>query len=427
MDGYGRAIANASDHAGSTGGFSGQQVLYDRLGHAIKTSNPTETSASGTPTQWAAAGDDASAGWLYTQQTYDWKGWPLVTTNTDGTTKEASYAGCGCAGGAVLTMTDEGTLDGGVATRRQQKAYADVLGRTVKTEALNWAGGSVYSTSVSTYNARDQVTQVRQFAGADTSGTYQDRTMTYDGYGRLKTKHAPQQQVDASNSSSTDHTNWDYNADDSVQKITDARSAYQAFTYNARGLVTGVSYGSTASGIQSAPSATFAYDASGNRSSMTDGLGSATYTYDQLSRMTAESRTLTGVGTFGLSYTYNVANELSSVTDPFGAVVGYSHDTTGRLSAVTGSNFAGVSSYASSMQYRAWGALKSLSYGNSLTLALTYDSSLKPITYEVPGLLKKSYQYFDDGRIKFTLDQMLTSSKYDRSYSYDNIGRLLQR
>jgi hypothetical protein len=62
---------------------------------------------------------------------------PLVTTNTDGTTKEASYAGCGCAGGEVVTLTDEGTIDGGVAKRRQQKIYSDVLGRTVKTEILN--------------------------------------------------------------------------------------------------------------------------------------------------------------------------------------------------------------------------------------------------------------------------------------------------
>ena len=223
-DGHGRVIATASDHPGSTGGFSGQLILYDAMGRTIKQSNPTETSASGTPSQWAA-GDDASAGWLYTQQTYDWKGRPLIKTNTDGTTKEASYAGCGCAGGQVVTLTDEGTLVSGTLQKRQQKIYSDVLGRPWKTELLNWQGGSVYSTSVTTYNARDEMTLARQYQGAEGSGTYQDTTMAYDGYGRLRTQHAPEQQIDANNPASMDHTTWDYNADDTIQKVTDARGA----------------------------------------------------------------------------------------------------------------------------------------------------------------------------------------------------------
>ena len=127
-------IASASDHPGSTGGFRGQLVLYNNMGRVVKQSNPTETTATGIPAQWADAGDDAVSGWLYTQQTYDWKGRPLVTTNPDATTKQASYGGCGCAGGEVVTLTDEGTLVSGVAKKRQQKIYSDVLGRTVKTE-----------------------------------------------------------------------------------------------------------------------------------------------------------------------------------------------------------------------------------------------------------------------------------------------------
>jgi len=65
----------------------------------------------------------------------------------------------------------------------------------VKTQVLNWdgagpfgTGGSVYSTTINTYNARDQVTISRQYQGADTSGIYHETTITYDGYGRLQTK-----------------------------------------------------------------------------------------------------------------------------------------------------------------------------------------------------------------------------------------------
>ncbi len=421
VDGYGRGIASASDHPGSTGGFSGQTVFYDRLGRAIKTSNPTETSASGTPSQWSATGDDATAGWLYTQQTYDWKGRPLVTTNPNDTTKEASYAGCGCAGGAVTTLTDEGTIDGGVAKRRQQKIYADVLGHTVKTEELNWQGGSVYSTSVNTLNARDQVTLVRLYQGTETSNVYQDATMTYDGYGRLKTKHVPEQNANTA-------TTYYYHDDDTPSSVVDARGASQTFSYNARRLVTGIAYTAPA-GIPASPDVSFAYDAGGNRTSMSDGMGSVSYQYNQLSQMISEARTfsdadnssINGV-TKTISYDYNLGAELKSITDPAGATINYDFDATGRLSAVTGSSFGGVTTYASGAQYRAWGVPKHLSYGNSKTLDATYNARLQAATFNIPGVMSKAYDYNADGQLRFSSD--LLDHRFDRSYSQDHLGRL---
>ena len=230
FDGAGQVIGAANNHPGSAGGYSLVNTIYDLMGRAVKQSNPTEINES-----WVAAGDD-SAGLLYTQQTYDWKGRPLVTTNPgpDATTKEASYGGCGCAGGEVVTLTDEGTIDAGSSKRRQQRVYSDVLGRTVKTEVLNWQGGSVYSTTVNSYNARDQITQVRQYQGVEGSGTYQDTTMTYDGHGRLQTKQAPGE---------TAACNYSYNADDTLYQKTDARGATATYSHNGRNLVTAINYG----------------------------------------------------------------------------------------------------------------------------------------------------------------------------------------
>jgi len=86
------------------------------MGRLAAQSNPTEISGAGVP-----AGDDdlnnpngQGHGFVYTQYTYDWKGRPLLTINpsttgnpNDVTYKEASYADCGCAGGEVVTLTDE--------------------------------------------------------------------------------------------------------------------------------------------------------------------------------------------------------------------------------------------------------------------------------------------------------------------------------
>jgi YD repeat-containing protein len=410
------------------------------MGRVQKQSNPTETSISiaGSPinpTQFIPLGDDAPAnggfGWKYTEQTYDWKGRPLVTTNQDGTTKEASYEGCGCAGGEVVTLADEGTFDAGAIKRRRQKIYSDVLGRTVKTETFNWQGGSVYSTTVNTYNALDQLMQVRQYAGAEGSGAYQDITMTYDGYGRVKTRHRPEQKVDPNNGLSTDNTSWDYNRDDTVQKRTDARGASQIFSYNGRHLITGLTY-TAPEGIMLTAPVNYGYDAVGNRIWMTDGNGRSDYTYNELSQMQSEARQFTGVtGSHALRYDYNLAGELKSITDPANATIEYGYDASGRITNITGSPYGGVSQYASGFMYRAWGAIKGLTYGNNLTLSMNYDSRVNLTEFEVAGrppqygswtVMKTKYQYYDDGDLKYADD--LLDERFDRAYGYDQTRRL---
>jgi YD repeat-containing protein len=434
FDGHGRAIASAVVHPGSTGGFSGQLVLYDWLGRVIKTSNATETdtqaSPGGIPFQWAAKGDDETTGWRYIQQTYDWKGRPITTTNQDGTTKDTSYAGCGCAGGAVVTLTDEGTLDGGVSKRRQQKIYTDVLGRTIKKEQLNWQDGSVYSTTVNSYDARDQVTRVREYQGTDQSGIYQDTIITYDGYGRMRTKHEPEQAADLSISGSTDHTTWEYNDDDTVHRIVDGRGASQTFGYNARKLVTNIAYASPSSStIPETAAVAFDYDNAGNRKWMTDGLGRVDYSYDALSRLTSELRHFDGLastangGNYNLAYEYNIGGQLKKITDSFNAEVGYTRDLAGKVTALTGAGFGNVSNYATSLQYSASGLLKHLTYGNGGSLNATYNARLQSTSFVAQGI-NMTYQYFDDGRVKFS--ENFFDHRFDRSYSYDQAGRITQ-
>jgi YD repeat-containing protein len=441
FDGLGRTLGVAGNHPGSNGQYKAQLNVYDLMGRIKKASNPAEITSG-----WIPAGDD-STGWLYTQQTYDWQGRPLVTTNPDNTTKEASYAGCGCAGGAAVTLTDEGTLDAGVAKRRQTKIYSDVLGRTVKTEILNWQGGSVYSATINSYNARDQITQVREYAGAEGSGTYQDTTMTYDGYGRVKTKHLPEQNAGTA-------TTWTYNADDTLQKLTDARGASTNYGYNNRHLVTAISYTVPPGSQISVPTAAnFSYDAAGNRSTMTDGTGSTNYSYDSLSRLTSESRTFTDLtgSAFSLNYSYNLGNALTVLAIPFRSrQIGYNYDTAGRLSGVTATGFSAtyyawpnqftqnITTFASNIAYRAWGARKSMTYGNNTSEQTTYNAKLQPSSFTLNNMnyqntnvccsyptystMTWNYGYYDDGSLEHAWDS--SNEWFDRAYKYDHAARL---
>ncbi len=392
LDGAGRYRSTQTDLPGSTGGYSAVTTGYDVMGRPADQSNPTEINAS-----WFAAGDDATTGWIWSHQSYDWNGRPTVTTNADGTTRENTYSGCGCAGGEVVTLRDE--------RGRRRKLTNDVFGRLKQVDELNW-DQSVYATTTYTYNVRDQITQINQGG--------QTRTFAYDGYGRLATRTTPEQGA----------TTYSYFADDAVQTITDARGATMTFSYNNRGLVTGITYG-VPTGVAATSNVSFGYDAAGNRTSMTDGLGSATYNYNTISQLTSETRVFTSVGSYTLSYGYNLGGELNSITNPWSAQVGYNYDKIGRASSVSGSGYAGVSSYVSSMAYRAFG-LKQVNYSNGRTLSVQYDNRMRPTQWNIPGVMgwNYAYSYFGENTGRLMYAQNLNDGTLDRMYDYDQVGRL---
>jgi YD repeat-containing protein len=422
FDGLGRALGIATNNPGSSGGYKAQLTQYDIMGRAIMQSNPTEIDGA-----WNPSGDD-SAGYIYTQQTYDWKGRPLETRHLiDGAVKYASYGGCGCAGGEIATLTDE--------VGRQERLYSDALGRQWKTEIVS--DGNVYSATVNVYNARDQITDVKQFSGsasADASstnttascptGTCQGSSAVFDGYGRLKTKHAVEQDAGS-------FTAFTYNNDDTLNSVTDARGASASYVYNNyRGLINQINYYSP-SGVVSTSGVSFGYDAAGNRTLMTDGLGATSYNYDSLSRMTSETRTFDGVGSYTLSYGYNYAGELTRITDPTNSTINYTFDNIGRLSNVFGSDnlYGGVSNYASGFAYRATGGIKNLTYGNNLTLSVLYNGRTEPTQYQIggrnpsygpPTAAQTTFSYFADGRIQYAHDSV--DDRFDRAFVNDQLG-----
>jgi YD repeat-containing protein len=416
-------MGTASNHPGSSGGYSLVSIIYDQMGRVWQQSNPTEIN-----TAWLVSGDDA-AGIYYTQQTYDWKGRPLVTTNQDGTTRTASYSGCGCAGGEVVTLTDE--------VNRRQKFYSDFLGRHWKTEILNW-DASVYSTSVSVYNVRDQITRIKQYAGlapiqasstnevaSCPTGACQETSMIFDGYGRLHTRHRPEHNNGAT-------TTYAYNPDDTLNSATDGRGAVTSYVYNGRNLVTSVT--NTLPGL-SPTNVTYGYDAAGNRTSMShrvDGIltDSATYSYDPLSRMTSESVSLTALqssapnyGNYTMGYEYTFSNQLKKVVDPFNSPTEITYDEAGRTKSVTGTWNGTNYTYVSNVSYRAWGEVKSISSGATIS----YNSRMRPTHYGA-----YDYTYYDDGKLKGFRDlsdqvgnpRDVQFHYMSRGYSYDHAGRI---
>jgi YD repeat-containing protein len=240
--------------------------------------------------------------------------------------------------------------------------------------------------------------------------------MAYDGYGRLSSRHVPEQNVGTA-------TTWTYNADDTAQAITDARGAVTTFTYNARHLPTGMTHTLGAEVLTQA----FAYDAAGNRTSMSDTSGATSYHFTALSQIDSETRTFNGLGgSYTLTYEYTLAGQLKNLTDHTNQRVNYSYDAIGRLNNIVGANY-NSNQFITNIKARAWGSSGEIIYGNGLKATFNYNNRLQTEHFQLAtsggtNRLSLDYEYHDDGRIRYS--QNLLDAPLDRSFEYDHVGRL---
>ncbi len=253
--------------------------------------------------------------------------------------------------------------------------------------------------------------------------------MTYDGHGRMKTRHYP---VEDANTNTT----WIYNADDSIQQVVDPRNAITSFTYNdARGLLTNISYSvSQGSTISATLPVSFGYDAIGNRTSITDGTGTISYAYDQLSRIVSETRQFSGLSNnFTTEYEYTLAGGLKTLKDASDVSrnISYSYNKAGVLTTITGGGFGGATQLLQNRQVRAFGAVKREEYGNGFRLEQNYDNRQRISLYNVinpnqtnnqGNLSKIEYEYSAAGQVKRANNTL--NGNFSWTFSYDHVGRL---
>ena len=451
-DGAGRVLKTRTENPGSSGGYTGKKVTYDILGRTTAESTLTEINSS-----WVPTGDDSA--WHWNTQVYDWKGRvtqtiPTDSTGSDGKDTLISYEGCGCAGGQRTTIKGPAVIaynqSGGLETnpkRRVQMIYEDILGRTNKTEIWDLDGNGAttpYSTTTTAFNGRDQAIRMREFSGSDQSSTYQDTTTAYDGHGRVSSVHKPEW-FDALNGNAPTYTTYTYNADDAVATMTDPRGAESTYTYEndsgtpKRPLVTAIAYATPnpnpSPSATEAHSVTLQYDDAGNRTSMTDGSGTLTYEYDELSRLKTETKHFDPAPAsqpqagYILTYEYNLNGSVKSITDPFNYKVAYATDKAGRTTSI--GNATIPTAYASGISYRAFGGVKamSLSATQSIDLNFDYDAAQRISSYTAHSnansqvdIHNAQYAYNNDGTVSGIANNALaTFSQVNR---FDFVGRM---
>ena len=254
-------------------------------------------------------------------------------------------------------------------------------------------------------------------------------------------------------------TRFNYDAGDRLTQVVDPNNGTTTYIYGDLGNL--LSQSSPDTGMT-----TFQYDAAGNRTQQTDARGQViTYTYDALNRLTGldapgieddvtyrydsctngqgELCTVTlapasfspivtdyGYTAFGevadhqgVTYNYDEAGRVKTMTYPSGAIVTYSYGPGGQVIQVDLDRGGQVETLASAIQYAPFGPVTSLTLGNGLTLGKGVDQAYRTSGISLGSLLNETYQFDTAGNLTTVLDNLTAGQ--DRAFGYDLLSRVI--
>jgi len=439
-DGLGRPVQSQSE--GRTGG---EIILADTHYNAQRL--PEKATV---PQYWPASGgafqlEHWNGSYPGTATTYDALGRPTLVTNPDVTSVEHAYDYLAAYGWRTRTWDENDHL-----TVR----YSDPFGRLVRVHEVKSINPLVYYATEYVYDERDNLVAVYDANAHDAQGNRlptvpYTTTMEYDMLGRKTAMDDP------------DMGEWIYGYD-AVGNLTgqkDANLHTISFAYDALNRLT----------LKDLPGGTdvnYSYDSgtngAGRRTSMSDGSGSTTWTYDDRGRVTQESKVISGSGTFVTQWGYDAADRVKWMKYPggHGGQVGEQVNTTYNAAGWVNS-VAGTGTYVGATTYDALGQFTRMTFGNGKETRRIYRSdNYRLQRIESGGASDANHQYlaysYDSvGNVAhiedwnagspapqaqvFThdaLDRLLSASatggtpnqgQYSETYTYDAIGNLTSK
>ncbi len=250
----------------------------------------------------------------------------------------------------------------------------------------------------------DGLGNLTQQASPDTGNTVN----TYDAAGNLLTQTDAKGQV----------TSYSYDALNRVSLITFHDGSKQSYAYD---------LGANALGRLSSITET---DPANQQTSLTQ------YAYDQHGRVTSETRTVNAAA-YAVGYSYDSSGRLSGLTYPSGRTVTYAFDALGRVNQVSTTKDAQSQVVVQNVAYQPFGGVKSFTLGNGQIYSRTMDLDGRIASYtlgatnyaitfddanRITGIGANTYGYDDVDRLTSAL---LPSSNF--GYSYDPVGNRLSK
>lgn len=266
------------------------------------------------------------------------------------------------------------------------------------------------------YSGDDQVTTVTRPGGLAQQAAYDRdgqltsqvnaaghaRKYAYDALGRVISQTSPLGQV----------TRYAYDPAGNDTRLTDARGQVTTYGYDKDNRLISVTFSG-----KSTSDVSYAYDADGLRTSMTDATGPTAYGYDADDRLTSVTD---GAGQT-VSYGYDAAGLPTSLTYPGGSVVTRSYDGAGQLASVT--DWLG---HTTTFGYDHSGQLTSVAYPNQVRAAYAYDQAgqLRSVTGKKGPATLASFAYSRDRLGQVTRDAEKGAVAGTQNYGYTALSQL---
>lgn len=440
-----------TDPAGTTTTFT-----YDSRGNLTGSSRPLTGTSRAQQTTFTY-GDSAHPGDITSAMdpdgnvltfSYDSAGDMISSADTLGNKTVFAY---NMIGELTSEISPKGNVSGGNPAAYTTTYQYDPLGDMTRvTDPLGHVVTSTYDanqnpltvtdadnkTTTFTYDADNEVTKTTRADGTTLSYTYDangNRASRTDALG-----NATNYGYDALNrvASSTDalgrKTSFGYDAAGNSLTLTDPAGRTTTWSYDAANEVSGITYSDGKT-----PNVTnVSYSIDGQRTSMTDGSGTSSWTYDSLNRLTTyvngagakvgygydlkgQVTSITYPGSTGtVAQGYDAAGNLTSVTDPAGHVTNFAYDPNSNL---TGETFPAGTNLTDNFTFNAANQLTNISDNRAGTPFASFNYGLDPngqvTSVASTGVPTDNHSY--------SYDQLNRLTNVDTSsYAYDNADNL---
>jgi RHS repeat-associated protein len=372
---------------------------------------------------------DPAGGDILQDRTYDTAG-QLSTVTTpyrSGSTPSYSTYNTGgvasksvtLAGGMTITQSFELNAVTATAEGRSEKQIYQEDGKVSTVLEQDVATGALTVATDYAYDALGRLIQITQGS--------QIRTFSYDDMGRLLAETHPENGT----------TIYAYDANSNLISRTDARNITTTYVYDALNRISQKSYS------DGTPTVDYFYDTQPGGSPITianpvghlakvatTSLGvtaSNYYSYCSCSAVLQEA-TVIGTSTYITSYTYNFANQLTSMTYPNGKIVSYTRDQIGRETKVS-STYNGESyDYIQNAVYGGpTGEVTQISYPRDQYTPRSTDYTYSPDTLQMASMQNPAGTWnlnYHDNEDYWTQRRSQIQGIGNLHFEYDRLGRV---
>lgn len=256
------------------------------------------------------------------------------------------------------------------------------------------------------YDVQDNINSVTDARGNTT-------LYYYDDLGNLTKLESPD----------TGITLYSYDEAGNMIQKTDANGVTVDMVYDGRGRLISTDY------TDNSQDTTITYDqgtnGTGRMSSFTDESGSTTFEYQKLGSLDHKTQVVTGFNATNyqafndlkVDYTYDSSNRIQNMVYPSGIQLNYSYDGLNRIAQISIGSKKPAFDIASNIEYLPFGNIKAIDFGNGKNFSANFDNGyrLEDFSY---GADMTTYAYDNNHNIV---------SKTDKSveiYGYDALDRL---